>query len=57
MTGCGPDYSSHQWEWRGTRLVCADCGLVDLAAARLVEHVTAGLADAGYQLVRTPRRD
>lgn len=56
MDTCAAAYDSHAWAWRGRQMMCGRCGLVDLDAARMVEHVLTGLAAAGVQVVRTSRR-
>ena len=35
---CTSDYDSHDRQWIDGDLVCVDCGLVDLDAARIIQR-------------------
>jgi DNA-binding response OmpR family regulator len=53
---CTSDYESHDRQWIGPDLVCVDCGLVDLDAARIVQRFAERTAVPVAAMRRQARR-
>lgn len=44
---CSEPYDSHEWVWEDGRMVCPECGTVDLTTARLRRDVITAATEAG----------